>query len=186
MVSYAQIEGCLKNKAQSQRELYEACAPYVYSIVRTYIFDQEFRKDVVQDVFANIFNSLSNYREEKGSFKTWIRTITVNRSITMLKKHSAIQYTFELERVSELADDQFSFLDKLSREDIEAFFLDMPVGYRTVFFLSVLDDYKHKEIAELLSIKPETSRSQLLRAINWIKKNHKIIKELKKLNYGAL
>ncbi|MBK9582218.1 MAG: sigma-70 region 4 domain-containing protein [Saprospiraceae bacterium] len=40
--------------------------------------------------------------------------------------------------------------------------VNMPVGYKTIFLLSVIDEYSHKEIGELLGITPETSRSQLL------------------------
>ena len=47
----------------------------------------------------------------------------------------------------------------------------MPAGYKTIFMLSVIDDYSHVEIAKLLDISPETSRSQLHRSMKWIKKN---------------
>ena len=61
-------------------------------------------------------------------------------------------------------------LEGLTRKDIEEMLLDMPYGYKVVFFLSVMDGYDHKEIAEMLDIQPETSRSQLTRAKNWIRK----------------
>jgi RNA polymerase sigma-70 factor (ECF subfamily) len=40
----------------------------------------------------------------------------------------------------------------------------MPEGYGVVFKLYVIDGYKHKEIAEMLDIEVNTSKSQLSRA----------------------
>jgi RNA polymerase sigma-70 factor (ECF subfamily) len=40
----------------------------------------------------------------------------------------------------------------------------LPIGYRTVLNLYVMEGYKHKEISKLLDISVGTSKSQLLRA----------------------
>ena len=45
----------------------------------------------------------------------------------------------------------------------------LPDGYKTVFCLYVLEDYKHKEIAELLNIDVGTSKSQLYKARKLLK-----------------
>jgi RNA polymerase sigma-70 factor (ECF subfamily) len=42
--------------------------------------------------------------------------------------------------------------------------MKLPDGYRTIFNLYVIEEYSHKEIAELLEITPSASRSQLSRA----------------------
>jgi len=44
----------------------------------------------------------------------------------------------------------------------------LPDEYRIVFNLHCIENHSHKEIAELLSIKEETSRIRLLRARNKI------------------
>lgn len=41
---------------------------------------------------------------------------------------------------------------------------DLPDGYRTIFNLYVIEEKSHKEIAELLGIKINSSASQLHRA----------------------
>ena len=40
----------------------------------------------------------------------------------------------------------------------------LPTGYRTVFNLYAIEGYKHEEIAEMLGISENTSKSQLSRA----------------------
>ena len=45
----------------------------------------------------------------------------------------------------------------------------MPVGFRTIFNLYVIEGYSHQEIAQMLGINEGTSRSQLNRAKAWLK-----------------
>ncbi|MBK8371303.1 MAG: sigma-70 family RNA polymerase sigma factor [Saprospiraceae bacterium] len=47
-----------------------------------------------------------------------------------------------------------------------------------------MEEYSHKEIGEMLSITQETSRSQLFRAIKWIKNN--ILNTSNMIQYGLL
>ena len=46
---------------------------------------------------------------------------------------------------------------------------NLPDGYRIVFNLYVMEGYKHREIAERLSISENTSKSQLLKAKNMLR-----------------
>lgn len=184
MVSIKIIQDCINNKPQAQRLLYEKAAPYLYAIIKNYIHDKEMRKDALQNAFAQIFMSLHRFDESRGNFKSWIAKITVNKTIDLLKKESKLKQFYSLEVVKEIPENVFDHLDSLSKKDIEDLLVKMPMGYRTVFLLSVIDGYNHKEISEMLGIKPETSRSQLLRSIKWIKKNINLKSNL--FSYEAL
>lgn len=186
MVSSQIIQDCIKQKSIAHKELYETCAPYVFSIVKTYIFDEHFRRDAMQEIFSQIFCSLERFDDSKGAFKSWIAQIAVNRSVSLLKKTKTIDYVFEMESLKEIPENQFAFLDQLTRTEIDVMLSNMPTGYRTVFLLNKIDGYKHAEISEMLEIKVETSRSQLLRAVKWIQKNKTNFSELKFKGYETL
>lgn len=47
----------------------------------------------------------------------------------------------------------------------------LPAGYKTVFNLSVIEGYHHKEIAQLLGIEESSSRSQLTKARKYIQRS---------------
>ena len=47
---------------------------------------------------------------------------------------------------------------------------ELPIGYKTVFNLNVMEGYNHQEIGELLGITESSSRSQLTRAKRLLKK----------------
>lgn len=184
MVSLDLINKCIARDKLAQRQLYEVCAPYVYTIIKSYIANESYRKDAMQEAFAHIFASLEKYDINKGSFKNWISRITANRCATLLKR--TINFNLRLEETitPDIVENTFAYLDQLSKAEIERLLVNMPKGYRTIFLLSVIDEYSHKEIGELLNITPETSRSQLFRAIKWAKKN--IFFNAKVMIYGIL
>ena len=62
-------------------------------------------------------------------------------------------------------------INELSQKEVEKLLVNMPEGYRTILILHVLDGYSHVEIAEMLKITPETSRSQFYRGKKWIHKS---------------
>jgi len=137
----------------------------------------------MQEVYANIFNSLDKYDDSKGSFKNWIARITVNQCITFLRKSKKLSLFVPLnEKHKEYSSSDDLHLNNFKTEELNDMLKNMPTGYRTVFLLSVIDGYSHKEISKLLGISRETSRSQLSRAITWIRKN--ILEESKTYIYG--
>lgn len=55
-------------------------------------------------------------------------------------------------------------ISQMDYQRIRSLLDQMPVGYRTVFNLFVIEGYQYDEIAEMLQIKETTCRSQLFRA----------------------
>jgi len=176
------IKSCLRGERKAHQMCYEKCAPYVYTIVKSYIYDIEMRKDAMQEVFANIFSSMSKYDGSKGSFKSWIASITVYQCIGLLRANKSLNILVPLDGNSEELSFEADELHSIKKTDIEALIINMPIGYRTIFMLSVVDEYSHKEIAKILNIDVGTSRSQLSRAIKWVKKN--LIAQTKTIIYG--
>lgn len=182
MLDNSIILQCKRKEPQALKQCYEACAPYIYTIVKSYIYEPEMRKDVMQDIFANIFTSLHTYDFEKGKFKSWIASIAINQSIAHLRKQKKLAIFTNLDEIQETVEIQESRVNDLSKEQLEILLEYMPAGYRTVFLLSVIDGYSHKEIGEILHTTPENSRSQLSRGLQWIKKN--ILVDTKNFIYG--
>ena len=61
---------------------------------------------------------------------------------------------------------------------------ELPIGYRTVFNLYVLEGYNHREIGDLLNISEGASKSQLSRARAQLKRNILSMEEkIKKQNH---
>ncbi len=183
MIDLDIIQRCKAGEEHAYSQVYNTCAPYIFSIVKNYFSYTDDRKDAMQEIFAQIFISMKNFHPEKGSFKGWISKIAVYQCIGLLKKNSRFNFigTMDESNLSEVPI-ALDWMDKLSQEEIDRILRNMPLGYKAVFLLSVIDEYSHKEIGELLAITPETSRSQLSRAIKWIKSN--LLTEKTQIAYG--
>jgi len=174
---------CKKGKERGHAQLYKDCAPYIYSHVKRYIWDNDFRKDMMQEIFAKIFINIKSFDSDKGPFKGWIKRIAINECLQQIRKVRPLTVAKGIEETQELIDDTPLPTD-LKREDIELILNEMPTGYKLVFMLSVIDGYTHKEIAEQLNIAEQTSRSQLTRAKKWTKRY--LLSKIQKDLYGLL
>ena len=91
------------------------------------------------------------------------------------------QSLFQLSEVINKHQEMVQKRFKVSSIEIDILKLldSMPVGYRTVFNLYVIEGYKHREIAEQLGISINTSKSQLILA------KKRLREQLEKLGYTA-
>jgi len=120
-------------------------------------------QDILQDGFVRLFRSLHQYRQE-GKFEAWAHRIFVNTAINYYHQQLKFSREVGLSAVNEDPPVDGEILSALSVQELLALVQRLPVGYRTVFNLYVIDQYQHKEIARLLGISEGTSKSQLSRA----------------------
>jgi len=184
LVSTEHIELCKNNNEIGHKAVYESTVRYVLSIVARYINLQHVHKDIVQEVYANVFTNIEQYDEQKGAFKYWIRTIAVNQCLMYLRKNKQLSKLIPLNKV-DFKDKAVTIdLSQFERENVKKILTDMPSGYKTIFMLCVIDGYKHDDVSKLLNISKETSRSQLSRAKGWLKT--RLNNSSKTQVYGAL
>ena len=120
-------------------------------------------EDSLQDAFITIFQRIGQFKG-KGSFEGWLKRIAIN---TVLQKYRQ-KRLYDLPNDAVLEAQQDLALTPIDESLPLTFLLEiiqqLPERYRLVFNLYVLDDYTHKEIAELLNISDGTSKSNLARA----------------------
>ena len=63
-----------------------------------------------------------------------------------------------------------NMLGEIDQEKLLAIVQNMPEGYKIVFQLYVIEGFSHKEIARSMQISENTSKSQLSRAKNYLKR----------------
>ena len=136
----------------------------MFSVCVRYVSDRETARDLLQDGFIKIFTKADSY-SGTGSFAGWIRRIFVTTALEYLRQNKAFLESASLDDLSYLIEDEdVSILDKISADDLMTCVSNLPNGYRTVFNLYALEGYSHAEIANLLNISENTSRSQFMRA----------------------
>ena len=156
------MDQCKKGDAKVQKQLYEMYAPLFMSIAMRYMKNIESAEDVMVMGFFKIFNNINKYKGA-GSFEGWMKRILVNEALMQIRKRNNLYMTLELSEVDKKSD-EVSIVDDMAYEDLLALLDELPPGYRTIFNMYVIEGYKHREIAELLKISINTSKSQLILA----------------------
>jgi len=160
------IENCKNNDTQAQSELYKLFSSKLFSVCLKYSRNTAEAEDNLQDAFLTIFEKIKQFKH-KGSFEGWLKRITVNTVLQRYRKEKVFDIITD-----EIADD--NNLD-IEDNDVSIDYLlkiiqELPDRYRLVFNLYVLDGYSHNDIAQMLEINIGTSKSNLARARQILKK----------------
>jgi RNA polymerase sigma-70 factor (ECF subfamily) len=118
-------------------------------------------KDVFQEGFVKLLDSLKTYRSE-GAFEGWAKRIMVNMALMHLRKRKP-KADLELENSDEIAYDH-DVMAKMSADELMRLVRELPDGYREVFSLFAVEGYGHKEIGEMLDISEGNSKLRMNRA----------------------
>jgi RNA polymerase sigma factor (sigma-70 family) len=158
------VAACKAGKRVAQKRIYELFSGKMVNVCRRYAKDIEQARDFMHDGFIKVFLNMEKFREE-SSLETWITRIMINNSISAIKKEVRKGIKVDLEhvrlRTSEAPDYDIAEPQNISVNQVIETMKKLPIGYRTVLSMYVLDGFTHKEIAEQLGIKEGTSKSQL-------------------------
>lgn len=166
-------EGCKAGDRAAMKALYERFYSKMLGVCLRYSKNFADAEDYVQDGFIKIFSDIRSFKG-KGSLEGWIRRVMVNSVLMQLRKtkreftYNNLELTSD-ESVEDSIDQAEEGHDKpdvldFTREEVVKLMQTLPVGFRQVLNMYVIDGYKHREIAEILNISVGTSKSQLNRA----------------------
>jgi RNA polymerase sigma-70 factor (ECF subfamily) len=158
------IELCARHDRKAQQVLYDRYSRLLLGVCLRYASDKAEAEDILQESFLKIFFNIQDFTGS-GSFIGWLRKVAVNTAITHYHKNLKYRYHVEIEEFKSIETGVISFEEDFYTSD-ELFMVlnELPAGYRMVFNLYAVEGYKHKEIAELLGIDTNTSKSQYSRA----------------------
>lgn len=134
-----------------------------------YSKNYEDAEDTLQDSFLTVFKKIDQYAH-KGSFEGWIKRITIHTAIQKYRDKSRLQIVSEENIKEETEDEEVDPSTEISVDFLLALIQQLPDRYRLVFNLYVLDNFSHKEISSMLEISEGTSKSNLSRARQFLKK----------------
>lgn len=157
------VEGCIKNNAIAQKNLYEKFSRKMMGVCLRYCDSTEEAEDVVQNGFISVFENIESYKGT-GSLEGWVRKIMVNTALTNIRKNKKLKQNIELDSVEFMLPSATHTNDSFAAKDLLKIIQTLPVGFKTVFNLYAIEGYSHREIGEMLNISEGTSKSQYSRA----------------------
>lgn len=162
MTEQTLIERLKEQDRAAQKWLYDRYSPVMFAVCRRYLNAREDAEEALVSGFYKVFAQIHTF-QGNGSFEGWIRRIMVNESLMHLRKAQPLVFPGDAFQPAD-SPDGFSIEADISAREILDLISQLPPGYRTVFNLYVLEGYKHHEIADLLGISINTSKSQLILA----------------------
>jgi len=163
------IKGCVAGKRRAQSKLYKKFAPVMMGVCLRYCRHTGEAEDVLQEGFIKVFKNIKGLNNP-GALQSWIRSIMVNTAISHLKKNKIRFEEFNADQLEMGEEENETYTYKgIDPDKLLNIIHTMPEGYRTVLNLYVFEGLIHKEIAALLGISENTSKSQLSKARRYLK-----------------
>lgn len=133
----------------------------MYGVCKRYVKNNPDSEEVLVTAMFKAMTKIDKF-SQRGSFEGWIRKIVVNECLMFLRQKHNFKHSVELSEVD--LRTEVTVEAELAAQDLINLLALLPTGYRTVFNLFVVEGYKHREIAEMLNISINTSKSQLILA----------------------
>jgi RNA polymerase sigma-70 factor (ECF subfamily) len=154
----------------------------VLTIAARYVQSSEDAKDIYQEVFLRVFRSLPKF-QLRSQFSTWLFRITTNVCLSHRSKrkrhlHTSIEHESDDEHGGGIAE----ALRDTAETDQHAESADLAVHVakaleslsakqRMVFTMKYYDDYKIREIAEMMGLADGTVKRYLFSATKKIRRS---------------
>ncbi|MGH9523276.1 MAG: RNA polymerase sigma factor [Terriglobales bacterium] len=171
------VRRCLAGDAAAWEQLVQQFHRRIYNICYRFTGSQDDAQDLTQEVFIKVYRTISSYDLEKGSFQTWVTTMTRNLLVDHFRKSKQDRATDSLEEP--LADeDSPSLLDQiedsgpspdqklLTREKqqfVQRALQKLSPDLREAVILRDLQDMDYREIALALKVPEGTVKSRINR-----------------------
>jgi len=133
----------------------------------------------MQEAFIKAFQKLNQFKGDV-TFGAWLKRIVINTCLDTIKSKKVDVDSID-ESVLEVVDvdEDWKVSDETTVTEIKSAIDNLPSNYKHVVQLFLLEGYDHREIASVLSISENASRTNLHRGKSLLKET------LKHLRYGT-
>jgi RNA polymerase sigma-70 factor, ECF subfamily len=170
------IQNLKKGDEKAFRELVEKYRRPVVNTCFGLVHNKEDAEDIAQDVFIEVYRSISRFREE-SKISTWLYRIAVNRSLNFIRDNKQGKWVNSLEdrillkkyksaeTIIDDHDDPAKNIENKQKADMLHKAIDsLPQNQRTAFTLNKYENLSYKEISEVMSLSVSSVESLMHRA----------------------
>lgn len=157
------IERCKKGDKTAQFAIYKQYYKAMFNTAYRIVNNRFEAEDAMQESFLAAFTKLDSF-SGNVTFGAWLKRIVVNKSLTILKKSNKLE-TVSLEKVT---------VNEINDEKIDGVFLkantilnkvnQLKNNYKLAITLNLIEGYDYEEIAQIMNISYENSRTTVSRA----------------------
>ncbi len=156
------INACKKGERKAFKTLYDQYSDAMYAVCYRMTENKHDAEDVLQESFLSAFSKIHQYTQS-STFGAWLKRIVINTSLNFLKRKKINFIEFPEEKMRHNDDNVETYVEH-DLEKIKQAIKKLPNGYKQIIILYLIEGYDHTEIAEILHISTNTSKSQYSRA----------------------
>jgi RNA polymerase sigma-70 factor, ECF subfamily len=172
------VERCLKGDSFAWTELVKAHHRRVYGLCFRFTGSSTDAEDLTQEVFLKVYGNLAAFDLARGTFQTWLTTMTRNLLVDHFRRSRAQRVTDSMDTgwdgdgddvpmLQRLADKGPTQHDQAVKKEIEKMVQEaltkISPELREAVILRDLQDMDYKEIAQVLRIPEGTVKSRISR-----------------------
>ncbi len=172
------VRQCVAGDAQAWRALVLSQNRRIYSICYRFTGSATDAEDLTQDVFLKLYRNLESFDAVKGSFQTWISTLTRNLLVDHFRRTRLDRATDSIHASFDGDEDGPTVEDRLTdkrpsqeqhvaglqlRARVQGALKQLSPELREAVILRDLEDMDYKEIAQVLNIPEGTVKSRISR-----------------------
>jgi RNA polymerase sigma-70 factor, ECF subfamily len=172
------VRQCIVGDAQAWQQLVVSQHRRIYAICYRFTGSSSDAEDLTQDVFLKLYKNLSSFDLQKGSFQTWITTLTRNLLVDHFRRTRLDRASDSLDASFDGEEDSPTLADRLAdprpsqeqhvgslelKARIQEALKQLSPELREAVILRDLEDMDYKEIAQVLRIPEGTVKSRISR-----------------------
>jgi RNA polymerase sigma factor (sigma-70 family) len=145
--------------------LYDHYSGSLYTIILQIVKSPEIARDVLQEVFVNIWRKIESYDAIKGRLFTWMLNISRNASIDLLRSKN-----YQNSQKNQEINDNVYGSDQVNLTNIDSIGLTKFLGklrpeQRVLIELAYFKGFTHDEIAQIEDIPLGTVKTRIRNAL---------------------
>lgn len=148
--------------------LFEQYKNLVYKTAYLMLGDSTEAEDALQEVFVQVYKSLSGFDPGKAAFTTWLYRVTFNYCLNHRRKKRP--FTLPLEDMSPMLKSEFPGAQLADEEILQQAIGKLTDKQRAVVILRYFWDLPYAEIAQILDVPLGTVKSRIDLALKTLRK----------------
>jgi RNA polymerase sigma-70 factor (ECF subfamily) len=172
------IRRCLQGDGHAWQQIVQSEHRRVYGLCYRFTGSQPDAEDLTQEAFLKVYRNLKTFDMERGSFQTWLTTLTRNLLVDHFRRTRMEHSTHSLDAGWDEADEMPTAIENLQGREVSPLensirremqmlvqkaLLKVSPELREAVILRDLNDMDYKEIAEVLRIPEGTVKSRISR-----------------------
>ena len=169
------IEQTLLGNQRAYSELYDKTIEDVYKTAHFLIEEKSDVDDVVQEIYMQLYQSLSQFDRERP-FRPWLIGLAVRQIHSYRRKRwMRLRIVKKAEEQRKPIEFDFSndLVNKISNQELVTLIHKLPYKLKQVIILRYLHDYSQEEVANILDVPVGTVKSRIHAALKKLRQKER-------------